>query len=116
MPRVQETSYDILFGSFQGSGTPTSTNGYAARTIPVAEQVLHQVLLELLRNAITAIGPGRTGRITISTTATRTGFACQVSDTGTGLSAEKMTALSEPATVQSLGLLLVHQAAGRWGG
>jgi signal transduction histidine kinase len=83
-------------------------------TLPLAGALFHQVMIELLTNAVAAIGPGHAGRIDVAGEWSARGGMIRVSDTGASISPERIDGLLRPT--QMGGLLLVRQAAALWGG
>jgi len=93
-------------------------------SVPLSRRLLHQVLVQLLRNATQAIPADRTGRIEITAEGLE-GWRLIVRDNGRGLpSTSGKQALLEPfaagrrpgAIGPGLGLYLVSQAIAKWRG
>lgn len=82
--------------------------------LPLDGGLLRRVLLELLTNAVQAIGVGQTGRIDVGGEWSPEGGMIRVGDTGVGLSPARLDALL--GTPRVGGLLLVRGAAVLWGG
>ena len=85
-----------------------------APSFPLAGELFHQMIAEVVANAVAAIGTGRRGRIDVSGEWSPDGGTIRVSDTGVGISAERIDRLLR--TTQVGGLLLVRQAAALWDG
>jgi signal transduction histidine kinase len=91
-------------------------------TVYASRRLLHQVLVQLLKNAVEALA-GQTGSVIIGGKRETGGVSLWVRDTGRGMS-ESQTGLFEPfaagrfpgAKGTGLGLFLVCQAVARWGG
>lgn len=80
---------------------------------------LHQVVLNLMRNAVEAVGPG--GHVTVELTATHDTFTVRVQDDGPGIPEELRTRIFEPffstkETGTGLGMSIVHSLVSLHGG
>jgi signal transduction histidine kinase len=72
---------------------------------------LHQIVLNLVRNAVEAVGPG--GHVTVELSGRRDSFTVRVQDDGPGIPAEIRTRIFEPffstkETGTGLGMSIVH--------
>ncbi|MBV9849918.1 MAG: HAMP domain-containing histidine kinase [Armatimonadetes bacterium] len=95
--------------------------GGALPVLPVPRGVLHQVLLQLLRNAVQAAVAGRPPRVRLSAERVAGGVEFRVADNGRGLDDSQAERLGEPFRSagpdrQGLGLFLVRQLVAEWGG
>jgi two-component system sensor kinase FixL len=88
--------------------------GEALPHLPVSRTALHQVLVQLLRNAVQAAAPGRAAEVEVTGETVEGGKEFRVRDNGRGLSVE-VTHLGEPGG-PGLGLFLVRQVVARWRG
>jgi signal transduction histidine kinase len=90
--------------------------------LPVRPGALHQALLQLLRNAVRSGAPGRPLRVELSVRRVDGGVEFRVADNGRGLDEARAARLFEPFTPgegsdgPGLGLFLVRQLVGDWGG
>ena len=88
--------------------------GEASVVLPLERALLHRVLVELLTNAVQAIGVGQPGRIDLSGEWSPEGGMIRVRDSGLGIVPDRLGTLL--GTPKVGGLLLVRQAAALWGG
>jgi signal transduction histidine kinase len=94
--------------------------------LPISRRALHQVLVELLRNAVQAAIPGQSACIEVGAAVTAEGTEVWVRDQGRGLTEEQGARLFGPFNPGNssgvtggglgLGLFLVRQVVARWGG
>jgi two-component system OmpR family sensor kinase len=88
--------------------------------VTLPRRALHQVLLQLLRNAAQAAVPSRPLRIDVGARTRSDGVVLWVADDGRGLTEMQMRQLFEPfagsAGGMGLGLFLVRQLVAAWGG
>jgi signal transduction histidine kinase len=107
-------------------GAPASVSYDVEQSLPsttASRRLLHQVFVQLLRNAVGALSGGIGGTIAIGGQRESGGVSLWVRDTGRGMT-EEQAALFEPfaarrfpgAQGDGLGLFLVCQALARWGG
>ena len=104
----------------QGIAIEVVTDLEAVPDIRGTSTELHQVLLNLLFNAVEAMPEG--GTITITTRPVEEGVRLTVADTGMGMDAETRQRVFEPLSTSKqdvgsgLGLATVHGVVRRWGG
>jgi signal transduction histidine kinase len=90
--------------------------------VPLSGRVIHEVLVQLLRNAVAAAEPTRPLRIEVGGQPIGDGYEFWVRDNGRGLVGVPETQLFEPfprgrnPDGQGLGLFLVRQMVALWGG
>jgi signal transduction histidine kinase len=88
--------------------------------VMLPRRALHQVLLQLLRNAAQATVPARSLRIEVGAQTRSDGVELWVADNGRGLKETQLRQLFEPfpggAGGMGLGLFLVRQLVAAWGG
>jgi two-component system sensor histidine kinase HydH len=87
--------------------------------VPMDPERMHQVLLNLLINAIEAMGGG--GRLQVTVQTMEHGIEIQVADTGPGIAGEDMDHVFDPyfttkSTGTGLGLAIVHNIIDAHGG
>src|SRR5438045_2497454 len=80
------------FDSMDASGTDFSIAG-GATPFALVGTLFHQVLLELLANAVAAIGSGRAGRIDLAGEWSAGGGTIRVRDSGVGIPPERIADL-----------------------
>jgi signal transduction histidine kinase len=90
-----------------------------AAPVPMDPERMHQVLLNLLINAIEAMGEG--GRLQVLVKTVENGIEIQVVDTGPGIGAEDLSQVFDPyfttkSTGTGLGLAIVHNIIEAHGG
>ncbi|MEQ1833075.1 MAG: ATP-binding protein [Candidatus Eisenbacteria bacterium] len=111
---------DLLRGEFEARGcTCVREDALATASVPLEDGSLKQVWLNLLQNALEALGPG--GQVRVSCERTGAHVRVRVADNGPGVSAAVVARMGEPfyttrAQGTGLGLFLSRQLVQGAGG